>query len=136
MLWFSSFFYMIFCFILKQKCEINALLLKQLFRLIITLFLRWPLITENNTFVTWPATVKCDLQLSNLQHAVGYSKDGVFKFRFPELYHSKKGLFVKQLMQFCFKETCFVDFFTDPELSNLLYQNITCARKILRSQNS
>ena len=43
------------------------------------------------TFITWPGTVNCDPQLSNLHHAVGYSKDRDLQIkRFHELYQSKK----------------------------------------------
>jgi len=46
--------------------------------------------------------------LSNLQHAVGYSKYGVFRIkRIPEFYHSKEEQFVKQLMQICFSKHSF-----------------------------
>jgi len=92
---------------------------KQRFCLIMPLF-RWPLITENTN-------LSRDPQLSNLQHAVGYFKDGVFQIEIiPAFYHSKEELYVEQCMQFCFanshfKETHFVNFFTDPELSSSLY---------------
>jgi len=42
------------------------------------------------TFITWPGTVKCYPQLSNLHHAVRYSKDRDLQFkRFHELYQGK-----------------------------------------------
>ena len=94
-------------FMLKQKYVSNVLLLTA-FCLIITLF-RWPLITENkHIHVTWPATVKCDPQLSNLQHAVGHSKDKDFKKKFLNFIIVRmENLFVEQLMQFCFAKLWF-----------------------------
>jgi len=91
-------------------------------------------------FVTWPAIVKCDPQLSNLQHAVRYSKDGIL--RIPEFYHSEEELFVEQLLQFCFsklsfQKTRFVNFFTYPVLPNSLYDNVSIlfVRHILSSDH-
>jgi len=53
-------------------------------------------------------TVECDPQMSNLQHAVEYSKYGVFQIKnIPEFYHSKEEQFVKQLMQICFSKLSF-----------------------------
>jgi len=44
----------------------------------------------------------------NLQHAVGYSKDGNFQIkRIHEFYHSKEEYFVKQVMQFRFSKLSF-----------------------------
>ena len=48
------------------------------------------------TFITWPATVYSDPKLPNLQHAVGYSKDGDFQIkRIHDFYHSKEEYFVE-----------------------------------------
>jgi len=83
--------------------------LKQLFCLIITL-LRWPLMLTENKHLSR------DSQLSNLLHAVRYSrylntflfywtldtlKTFFSNFQIPEFYHRKEELFVEQLTQFC-----------------------------------
>jgi len=55
-----------------------------------------------------PGTVKCDLQLSNIHHAVEYSIDRDLQIKiFHELYQSKEELFVKQYIQFCFSRLSF-----------------------------
>ena len=85
---------------------------------------RWPLITENKHLSRGLQLASCDPQLSNFRHNVGCSKDCVFQILIiSEFYQCKWGLFVEQIMQFkcvslkfCFKETRFVYFFTDPEL--------------------
>jgi len=64
---------------------------------------------DNRKFITWPATVKCDPQLSYLQHALETLKTEFF-FQIennPDFYHSKEELFVEQSMQFCFYKLSF-----------------------------
>jgi len=94
----------------------------------LTLF-RCPLITENKHLLRDPelSIVTRNCQLSNLHHAVGYSKDRDLQIkRFYELYQSKAESFVNSIYSsvspdFRFKETPYVNFFTDPELSSSLY---------------
>jgi len=85
-----------------------------------------------------------DPQLSNIHHLVGYSKDGNFQIKIiHELYYYKEELCVKQYRKLCsfispffrFKETRFVNFFTDPELSSSLYVKLK-TKKLLQSKLS
>ena len=65
---------------LKLRCAINVLLLKTAFLFDYNIVKLTPG-NIKSTFITWPAIAKCDPKLSNLQHAVGYSKRGDFKIK-------------------------------------------------------
>ena len=103
------------------------------FCLILTLF-RCPLITENKFFFTWPGTVKCDPQLSNLHDAVRYSKDRDLQINdFMNCIKVKRNSLLNSIYSsvspyFRFKETPYVNFYTDLELSSSLYQGTVGAQ--------
>jgi len=115
-LWLGRSLQYLFCFILKLSCAINVLLLKTAFCYNIVK------LTPGNrkrTFITWPATVKCDPKLSNLQHSVGYSKTAIFKLKeFMNFIMEKRNILLDNLCSFVsqnfrFKETRSVNFLTD-----------------------
>ena len=117
-------FYMCFVYFeVKVWYKMSCCKNNRCFGLMLTLF-RWPLITENKHLLrTWPGTVNCDPQLSNLHHAVGYSnklKDFIncIKVKRNNLLNS---IYSSVSPDFRFKETPYVNFFTDPELSSSLY---------------
>ena len=84
----------------KVKVYNKCLIVKTAFCLIITV-LSWLLVTENKH-------LSRDPQLSNLQHAVGYSKDGDFQIkRIHGFYNSKEEYSVEQFMQFRFSKLSF-----------------------------